>query len=83
MKETLALGEQAVAAISSLRTVRGSYSTAYLMNGTRGEGVVQIAPGPWEYWIASSDPAREEPIRQAALRDCGGDAVGGPETAGS
>jgi len=74
MKDTLTLSDEAVAAISSLKTVRGAYSTAYLMNGTRGQGVVQIAPGPWEYWIASSDPAREEPLRQQALRDCRGDA---------
>jgi len=74
MKDTLALSDEAVTAISTLKTVRGAYSTAYLMNGTRGQGVVQIAPGPWEYWIASSDPAREEPMRQQALRDCGGDA---------
>jgi hypothetical protein len=76
MRDTLGLCEEALAAIGTLKTVRGSYSTAYLMNGSRGEGVVEIAPGPWEYWIASSDPAREEPIRQRALRDCDGDAWG-------
>jgi hypothetical protein len=43
------------------------------MNGTRGQGTIQIGVGPWEYWIASSDPARDEPIRQQALRDAGGD----------
>jgi hypothetical protein len=74
MKDTLALSDEAAVAISSLKTVRGAYSTAYLMNGSRGQGVIQIAPGPWEYWIASSDPAREEPIRQQALRDHDGDA---------
>ncbi|MGO9490133.1 MAG: VirB4 family type IV secretion system protein [Solirubrobacteraceae bacterium] len=74
MRDTLNLSEEALAAISSLKTVRGAYSTAYLMNGTRGQAVVQIAPGPWEYWIASSDPARDEPLRQRALRDTGGDA---------
>jgi hypothetical protein len=43
------------------------------MNGTRGQGTLQIAVGPAEYWIASSDPARDEPLRQAALRGSGGD----------
>jgi hypothetical protein len=74
MKDTLALSDEAVAAISTLKTVRGHYSTAYLMNGSRGQGRSGPHPGPWEYWIASSDPAREEPLRQRALRDCDGDA---------
>jgi DNA helicase HerA-like ATPase len=73
VKETLKLTDEAIDAISTLKTVRGQYSTAYLMNGTRGQGTIQIAVGPWEYWIASSDPARDEPIRQHALRETGGD----------
>jgi hypothetical protein len=73
VKETLKLTDEAIDAISTLKTVRGQYSTAYLMNGTRGQGTIQIGVGPWEYWIASSDPARDEPIRQHALRETGGD----------
>jgi DNA helicase HerA-like ATPase len=73
VKDALKLTDEAIDAISSLRTVRGAYSTAYLMNGTRGQGTIQIGVGPWEYWIASSDPARDEPIRQRALRESGGD----------
>ncbi len=46
------------------RPPKGEYSTAYLMNGARGEGTLQIGVGPLEYWIASSDPARDEPVRQ-------------------
>jgi DNA helicase HerA-like ATPase len=72
VKESLALTDEAIDAISQLKTVRGRYSTAYLMNGTRGEGTVQIPAGPTEYWIASSDPARDETIRQQALRDAAG-----------
>jgi TraG P-loop domain len=73
VKDTLKLTDEAIDAISSLRTVRGSHSTAYLMNGTRGQGTIHIGVGPWEYWIASSDPARDEPTRQRALRETGGD----------
>jgi hypothetical protein len=73
VKEALKLTDEAIDAISTLKTVRGNYSTAYLMNGTRGQGTVQIDPGPWEFWIASSDPARDEPLRQQALRETGGD----------
>jgi type IV secretory system conjugative DNA transfer VirD4/TraG family protein len=72
-KDALALSDGAIEAIASLQTVRGRHSTAYLMNGTRGQGTLQIAVGPAEYWIASSDPARDEPLRQAALRASGGD----------
>jgi type IV secretory pathway VirB4 component len=72
-KEALALSDGAIEAIAGLQTVRGRHSTAYLMNGTRGQGTLQIAVGAEEYWIASSDPARDEPLRQAALRASGGD----------
>jgi hypothetical protein len=68
-REALKLSEEAIEAISSLKTVKGVYSTAYLMNGTRSEGVIQIGVGSLERWIASSDPARDEPIRQQALRE--------------
>jgi DNA helicase HerA-like ATPase len=69
VKGTLALSEEAIEAISQLRTVRGKFSTAYLMNGSRGQGTLQIGVGPLEYWIASSDPARDEHIRRRALRE--------------
>ncbi len=73
MKDTLALSDEAIDAISQLQTVRGQHSTAYLMNGSRGQGTIQIAVGPREYWIASSDPARDERIRRQALTDAGDD----------
>ncbi len=73
VKDALALSEEAIEAISQLQTVRGRYSTAYLMNGTRGQGVLQIVVGAREYWIATSDPARDEPVRQRALRASGND----------
>jgi len=72
-REALALSDGAIEAISTLQTVRGSHSTAYLMNGSRGQGTLQVAVGAREYWIASSDPARDEPRRRAALRRTGGD----------
>ncbi len=73
VKDSLALSDEAIEAISALQTVRGQYSTAYLMNGTRGQGTLQIAVGASEYWIATSDPARDEHIRQRALRESGQD----------
>ena len=73
VRQTLGLSDEAIEAISQLRTVRGSHSTGYLMNGTRGQGTVQIPVGPLEYWIASSDPARDERARREALADASGD----------
>jgi type IV secretory pathway VirB4 component len=73
VREVLKLSEEAIDAISQLKTVRGSHSTAYLMNGSRGEGTLQIGVGSLEYWIASSDPARDEQIRRRALRETGED----------
>ena len=73
VKDSLRLSEQAIDAISQLQTVRGQYATAYLMNGTRGQGTIQIAAGAQEYWIATSDPARDERTRQQALDDSGAD----------
>jgi hypothetical protein len=73
VKGALKLSEEAIEAISSLKTVRGAFSTAYLMNGSRGEGTLQIGVGALEYWIASSDPARDEPVRRRALREADGD----------
>jgi hypothetical protein len=72
-RQALGLSDGAIEAISTLQTVRGSHSTAFLMNGSRGQGTLQIAVAAREYWIASSDPARDEPRRRAALRRSGGD----------
>jgi len=73
VREALKLTQESIEAISSLKTVRGAFSLAYLMNGTRGEGTLQIGVGPLERWIASSDPARDEPLRRLALREARGD----------
>lgn len=69
IKDDLQLTDEAIDAISSLKTYRGTFSTAYLMNGLRGEGTIQILVGLLEYWIASNDPDKDEPIRQRALQE--------------
>jgi hypothetical protein len=67
-KGTKRLTDQAIETIAALRTVKGLFSMGYLINGSRGEGTIQIGVGPIERWIASSDPVRDEPIRQHTLR---------------
>jgi type IV secretory pathway VirB4 component len=69
MRDTLALTTEQIAAISSLRTAKREYATAFLMNGSRGSGTISIRVSDLEYWMATSDPIRDEPIRRRALRD--------------
>ena len=73
-REAIRLSDEEVHTISSLRTAKRDYALAYVINGTRGRGTVQIKVGPREYWTATSDPDRDEPLRQHALRQAGGDA---------
>lgn len=72
-RQALRLSDSEVQAISQQQTAKRRYATAFLCNGTRGRGTVAIKPGPFEYWLATSDPERDEPLRRQALRDTGGD----------
>jgi type IV secretory pathway VirB4 component len=72
-REAIRLSDEEVHTISSLRTAKRDYALAYVINGTRGRGTVQIKVGPREYWTATSDPDRDEPLRQHALRQTDGD----------
>ncbi|MFL6117485.1 MAG: VirB4 family type IV secretion system protein [Catenulispora sp.] len=73
VRDALRLSDEEVAAIASLATAKRQFSTAFFVNGTRGRGVVSIRVGPREYWMATNDPGRDEPLRRAALREAGGD----------
>lgn len=75
VQSALKLTSEAIESIASLRTLKGEYSLAYLMNGSRGEGTVQISVGPLERWVAGSDPDIEQPVRQLALAESGQDPV--------
>jgi hypothetical protein len=67
----LKLTDEAIEAISSLKTVKGSFSLAYLINAARGEGTLQIGVASLERWIATSEPHHDEPMRRYALRQAG------------
>ena len=67
------LTPEQIAAITSLRTVKREYATAFFTNGVRGSGTVSIRVSDLEYWIATSDPVRDEPLRRRALSEAGGD----------
>ncbi len=55
--------------MKGLRTVKRDYATAYVHNGARGKGIVTQSYGDIEYWMATSDPVNDEPVRRRALRD--------------
>jgi hypothetical protein len=71
--KTLELSETDIAEILDLPSERGAYSTLYMVS-KRGRGAVRIAPGDPEYWVASSNPDSDQPLRHVALRESGGDA---------
>jgi hypothetical protein len=73
VRDALRLSNEEIQAISSLTTAKREYSTAFFINGTRGRGTLSIRVSELEYWIATSDPDRDEPLRRAALREAGGD----------
>ena len=62
------------AAIARLKTVKRAFSQAYWINGTRGRGTIALRVAPTEYWLATSDPVGDAPLRAQALEDADGDA---------
>jgi hypothetical protein len=72
LRDTLKLADTELDLISGLRTEKRAYSQAYVINGTRGRGVVSIRVGTRAYWIATSDPLRDVPLRERALHDAHG-----------
>jgi DNA helicase HerA-like ATPase len=71
MRDALGNTEEREAAMLQLRTAPGEYAIVYVENGTRGETTVQIIVAELEYWIATSSPARDDPVRRHALRQTG------------
>ncbi|MGA2926575.1 MAG: hypothetical protein ABSG43_11365, partial [Solirubrobacteraceae bacterium] len=73
IQQALGLTDEEAQTISHLKTVKGDYSEAFLCNGTRGRGLIEIRAGQAEYWIATSEPDHDVPLRDQVLADCGGD----------
>ena len=74
VRGALGLSDEEVRAVSKLKTVKGAYSQAFFINGTRGRGSLSLRVAEHEYWLATSDPIEDVPRREAALAACGGDA---------
>jgi hypothetical protein len=73
VQDALRLSDEEAALIGRLKTVKGSHSQIFWVNGTRGKGRVSLRVGPTEYWCFTSDPLRDVPLRDAAIENCGGD----------
>jgi DNA helicase HerA-like ATPase len=73
MREALGNTEEREAAMTQSRTVPGEYAIVYVENGSRGEATVQITVAEMEYWIATSNPARDDPVRRQAIRQTNDD----------
>lgn len=67
VQEALGLSDEEAALIGRLKTVKGSHSQLFWVNGTRGKGQVALRVGPTEYWCYTSDPLRDAPVRDATV----------------
>jgi hypothetical protein len=72
VQEALGLSDEEAALIGRLKTVKGSHSQLFWVNGTRGKGQVALRVGPTEYWCYTSDPLRDAPMRDEAVERHGG-----------
>ena len=71
-RQSLGLTDTDIDIVVALETLKGLYSTCYLL-GPRSRCKVRIALGQLEYWLCSNDPERDQPVRAAALADANGD----------
>jgi hypothetical protein len=76
VQEALQLSDEEAGLVGRLKTVKGSHSQAFWVNGSRGRGRVAVRVGPVEYWCFTSDPVRDDPVREAAIAEHGGDVWG-------
>jgi len=72
VQDALGLSDEEAALIGRLKTVKGSHSQLFWVNGTRGKGQVALRVGPTEYWCYTSDPLRDAPMRDEAVERHGG-----------
>lgn len=72
--DVLDLQPEDLAEISALQTRKGEHSTCLLDSEAHGRSTVRIHLSDIEYWACSADPERDQPLRELALRDAGGDA---------
>lgn len=73
LQDALKLTDAEAQLITRLKTVKGSHSQLFWINGSRGRGVVALRVSPMEYWAFTSDPIRDVPARKARIAEFNGD----------
>lgn len=73
VQSAVGLSDNEVRLISGLRTSKGHYAQGYWINGPWGRGKVNLVVGGLEYWLATSEPSRDVPLRNDALQRHPGD----------
>jgi len=74
IQRALGLSDEEAQTISRLKTVKGDYAEAFFCNGRRGRGLIEIRAGAAEYWLATSEPDHDQPLRRDVLERVHGDA---------
>jgi hypothetical protein len=73
LRSAVGLSDEEVEQIARLTTEKRIRAQAYFINGDRGRGTIAIRLAAPIYWIATSEPRRDVPLRERALREAGGD----------
>jgi hypothetical protein len=67
LEQTVNVSPEVIRRLKDLRTVKGLYSEALLINGGRGTGRVRLVLGAHEYWAFTSEPNYDKPRRERAV----------------
>ncbi len=69
----LGLADVETRTIEGLNTLKGQYAEAFLCNGRRGRGLIEIRAGRAQFWITTSEPDHDQPLRDQIVQQSGGD----------
>jgi len=67
LNQTMNVSPEVINTLKDLRTVKGEYSEALLVNGDRGTGRVRLVLGAHEYWAFTSEATYDRPRRDRAI----------------
>jgi hypothetical protein len=69
LTRTLSPPAEVIRQLKDLRTVKGRYSEALVLNGSRGTGRARLVVGAHEYWAFTSEPNHDRPKRDRAIAE--------------
>jgi hypothetical protein len=74
IKDACGLTPQEMSAISHLTRKNREYSEAFLIYHKMSRGVVKLVVPKFMYWVATTEPNSDQPMRQRLIDLCNGDA---------